>query len=498
MKNVYIGMKRALSLILALMLLIAVFPAETLAESFLAIVTVSKMNVYSSNSMTRKIGTLSKYSVVDVLSYSGGIARIQKGQNIGWAYVKDMDRVDEIAVPATISANTRVYASASTKSKAISVKKGMSVNLLAVNGSWALLENKGAIAYCPTKYVTEKLDSASIVNETFTATAIASATVYKTHSRTSSSIGTIKKGASVTVYAYNDVWARVKISGKYGFCFKDNLTRVSASVTPTPSPTPKPETTQKPNSPVFYEEYPAKVNASALRVYETASKSGKYLGSMKRGTICTVHAYDDYWAYISLNGRYGYCAKSYLVRAETQTALPTPTTTPTPTPTPAPAPDEIIPNLPMDQEAIFNGNYSNEEIIFLFFTNIAGYSEAAACGIMANMKKESGFRPNAISSGGGYHGLCQWSKTRFQTITNYCEKYGFDPYSLEGQLNYMMHELATTAYGKNLAKFDNTAQGAYDAGYYFCYNYERPSNKAAKSQERGNLAKNTYWAKYGN
>lgn len=152
----------------------------------------------------------------------------------------------------------------------------------------------------------------------------------------------------------------------------------------------------------------------------------------------------------------------------------------------------------MDQEAIFNGNYSNEEIIFLFFTNIAGYSEAAACGIMANMKKESGFRPNAISSGGGYHGLCQWSKTRFQTITNYCEKYGFDPYSLEGQLNYMMHELATTAYGKNLAKFDNTAQGAYDAGYYFCYNYERPSNKAAKSQERGNLAKNTYWAKYGN
>ncbi len=503
MKSMYKGSKRALALILALVLLICIFPAATLAESFLAMVTVDKMNVYSANTMKTKIGTLSKYSVVDVLSYSGGIARIQKGTNIGYAYVKDMARVDDIAIPASITANTRVYVSASTKAKSISVKKGMSVNLIAVNGSWALLENKGAIAYCPTKYVKEKLDSASIVNETLSAVAAASATVYSTHSRTSSVIGTIKKGASVTVYAYNDVWARVKINGKYGFCLKENLVRASAA--PTPSPTPAPENTQKPNSPVFYEEFKASVNASALRVYETASKSGKYLGSMKRGTVCTVHAYDDYWAYISLNGRYGYCAKSYLNRiadetetpAPTQAPSPTPTPTPTPAPTPTPVPDEIEPNLPMDQEAIFNGNYSNEEIIFLFFTNIAGYSEAAACGIMANMKKESGFRPNAISSGGGYHGLCQWSKTRFQTISDYCDKYGYDPYSLEGQLNYMMHELATTAYGKNLAKFENTAQGAYDAGYYFCYNYERPSNKAEKSEERGNLAKNTYWAKYG-
>lgn len=503
MKSMYKGMKRALSVLLALVLMTAVFPAAAHAESFLAMVTAGKMNVYASSGMNTKIGTLSKYSVVDVLSYSGGIARIQKGKNIGYAYVKDMVRADDIAVPASINSNCRVYESASTKARSISVKKGMSVNLLAVNGSWALLENKGAIAYCQTKYVTEKLDSASIVNETFQATANASATVYKTHSRTSSSIGRIKKGATVTVYAYNDVWARVKINGKYGFCLKENLTRVSASLTPAPTvkPTPVPESTQKPNSPVFYEEFKASVNASALRVYETASKSGKYLGSMKRGTVCTVHAYDDYWAYISLNGRYGYCAKSYLIRVQEQVQAPTPTPspspTPSPTPSPAPVPDETQPSLPMDQEAIFNGNYSNEEIIFLFFTQIAGYSEAAACGIMANMKKESGFRPNAVSSGGGYHGLCQWSKTRFQTISDYCDKYGFDPYSLEGQLNYMMHELATTAYGKNLSKYENTAQGAYDAGYYFCYNYERPSNKAAKSEERGNLAKNTYWAKYG-
>lgn len=501
MKSAYKGFLRTLSFSLAFILLFSAFPFVSLAESFPAMVTSSKINVFSTSSMSTKIGTLSRYSVVDVLSYSNGIARIQKGTNIGYAYVKDMARLDELAVASTINASCRVYASASTRAKSVSVKKNMNVNLIAVNGSWAMVENKGTIGYVQKKYVTEKLDSASIVNETFSATALSSAAVYSTHSRTASTIGTIKAGQSVTVYAYNDVWARVKIGSKYGFCLKELLKRASPAVTSSPTPSPTPS--QTPGSPVYHDEFFASVNASALRVYASASKSGKYLGSMKRGTVVTVHAYNDYWAYISLNGRYGYCAKSYLVRVTEEVSTPSPTPSPTPapspTPTPSPTPAPEIENtrLPLDQSEIFNAGYSNEEKIFLFFTDIAGYSEAAACGILANMKKESGFRPNAVSSTGNYHGLCQWSNSRFKTISNYCEKYGFDPYSLEGQLNYMMYELSTTSYGKKLSAFDNTAQGAYDAGYYFCYNYERPSNKAAKSDERGNLAKNTYWAKYG-
>ena len=504
MNTVFKGCKRTLSLLIVLVFVISVFPAVSYAESFLAMVTSSKMNVYASSAMSSKIGTLSKYAVVDVLTYSNGVARIQKGNNIGYAYIKDMTAVKDIAVLAKINASCRVYASASTRSKATSVKKGMNVQLLAVNGSWAMLENKGAIVFCQKKYVTEILDASSIVNETFKATALSSATVYKTHSRTASSLGTIKKGASVTVYAYNDVWARVKINGKYGFCLMELLNRTS-SETPAPVSTPTPDQTKTPDNTFVLSDFKAKVTASSVRVYASDSKSSTYLGSMKRNTVVDVHAYNDYWAYISLNGRYGYCAKSYLKRVTVEagasspapTPTPTPSPTPTPAPTPTPTPEATEAPLPMDQAEIFNGNYSNEEKIFLFFTRIAGYSEAAACGIMANMKKESGFRPNAVSSGGGYHGLCQWSQTRFHTISAYCEKYGFDPYSLEGQLNYMMYELATTAYGKKLGAFENTQQGAYDAGYYFCYNYERPSNKTAKSEERGNLAKNTYWPKYG-
>ncbi|MCR4909409.1 MAG: Ig-like domain-containing protein, partial [Lachnospiraceae bacterium] len=40
------------------------------------------------------------------------------------------------------------------------------------------------------------------------------------------------------------------------------------------------------------------------------------------------------------------------------------------------------------------------------------------------------------------------------------------------------------------------ADGAWQAGYDFCYNFERPSDKENRSKERGNLAKNTYYPKY--
>ncbi len=32
---------------------------------------------------------------------------------------------------------------------------------------------------------------------------------------------------------------------------------------------------------------------------------------------------------------------------------------------------------------------------------------------------------------------------------------------------------------------DNTADGAYDAGYYFCYHFEAPANRASRSDTRG-------------
>ncbi len=43
---------------------------------------------------------------------------------------------------------------------------------------------------------------------------------------------------------------------------------------------------------------------------------------------------------------------------------------------------------------------------------------------------------------------------------------------------------------------DNSADGAYDAGYYFCYHFEAPANRGSVAVKRGNTARDTYWKKY--
>lgn len=77
-------------------------------------------------------------------------------------------------------------------------------------------------------------------------------------------------------------------------------------------------------------------------------------------------------------------------------------------------------------------------------------------------------------------------------------------YSVEwnqnGQLHYLEYELqhSYSSVWNRLHSVDNTADGAYDAGWYWCYYFEIPANKASVSVTRGNYAKNTYWPIYGN
>lgn len=70
--------------------------------------------------------------------------------------------------------------------------------------------------------------------------------------------------------------------------------------------------------------------------------------------------------------------------------------------------------------------------------------------IMGNIKQESKFIPNICEGGarvsynnchsGGY-GLIQWTSVgRYNNLGRFCEKYGCDPSSLEGQTRYMINE----------------------------------------------------------
>lgn len=168
---------------------------------------------------------------------------------------------------------------------------------------------------------------------------------------------------------------------------------------------------------------------------------------------------------------------------------------------------------------------SNEEIIFEFLTKQCGYNVAAACGAMANLYCESAFIPvnlqnsfektlgytdltytmavdlgnytNFVRDSAGY-GLCQWTYySRKQELLDFARSLGTSIGDIHMQLAFMKKELSGSSTDNYLKTTEDSAQGAYYAGYNYCDVFERPAQKVDEvSAYRGNLAKNTYWKEY--
>ena len=156
---------------------------------------------------------------------------------------------------------------------------------------------------------------------------------------------------------------------------------------------------------------------------------------------------------------------------------------------------------------------SNEAVIYNFLRNEMGLNTAAACGVLANIEKESGFRHDVIEKGytwetGAGYGICQWTNSprtsstgRRTNLVNWCNNNGYDYRSLIGQLNFLKHELSSAYYNRlvtsKLRAVTDSAVGAYEAGYIWCYYFEVPKGyNTGVSVTRGELAKNTYWPRY--
>lgn len=151
-----------------------------------------------------------------------------------------------------------------------------------------------------------------------------------------------------------------------------------------------------------------------------------------------------------------------------------------------------------------NATSENKKEIYSFLTNEMGLNSAAACGILANVERESDFNPKLVirdSNGRKSGGLFQWNGNRFSSLQNFCNKYGYNYLSIEGQMNYLKHELSLSSYKyiyDYMKDVSNSSQGAYDAGYYWCYYFEIPSNRSVKAKQRGSMAVNNYWPSFGN
>ena len=151
----------------------------------------------------------------------------------------------------------------------------------------------------------------------------------------------------------------------------------------------------------------------------------------------------------------------------TPTPTPEPTQAPTPEPTPTAtaevaAPVNVVPNSSDPKGQIYN-----------FLTGTMGLSKAQACGVLANMHRESRFNSTA-DNGLGYYGLCQWGGERKDNLFKWCEANGYDATTIDGQLHFLQYEMPlyypnTTA---QLRACPDDEEGARRACWIFAIGYE--------------------------
>lgn len=85
----------------------------------------------------------------------------------------------------------------------------------------------------------------------------------------------------------------------------------------------------------------------------------------------------------------------------------------------------------------------NLENMWAFFTTDKKYTEEATAGIIGNAIVESGLNTKAVSKS-GYTGIFQWdgkSNGRWEQCKTWCEKKGYDYYSVKGQCERIVEEM---------------------------------------------------------
>ena len=433
------NMKKNKSFIFALsvllILVISMLPAALAASAFQAVVISNSMKVYGKNSPYKLLGALPKGTTVTVTAYSGKAALISYNGRTGLARVSDLSPVDS-AVQTT--------------------------------------ENRPVPTAAPQTENDDLSNARPVVTNRATR-------IYKRPS-TSSSYVSVKAGTRLNLLAASGKVARVEMNGVVGYTMLNHLADPgAAAAVPTAEPTATPEPTAAPQTAevVQYGDTPV-MTTRATRVYAKPTTASAYV-SVDAGTQMSLRAVKGNCAMVVRDGRTGFVAKTALtteIKAD-----PTPTPTPAPTQAPASQPD-------------FSG--SNEEIIYRFLTREMGYNNAAACGVMANIKYESGYKATSGGDSGTSYGIVQWHGSRKTRLINWCQKNGYDYTTLKGQLYFLEYELKTyyPSVHNKLKAVSNTEQGAYDAGYDFCYRYEAPSNRASRAATRGNYAKTTLWVRY--
>jgi hypothetical protein len=134
------------------------------------------------------------------------------------------------------------------------------------------------------------------------------------------------------------------------------------------------------------------------------------------------------------------------------------------------------------------GDSSQREGQAMRYFQSQGWSSAQSAGIVANLKRESGFNAQAVGDSGKAFGIAQWHQDRQDEFK---KAFGKDirNASLEEQLAFVQYELTQ---GRERTAGDRLRQtsSAQEAGAVVSQYYERPSAQGAEAALRGSMAAN--------
>lgn len=276
----------------------------TLKESMSVTATVSKKStvypfLFKSE---RTLGTVSAGLEVKVLATKDDWALIQRGSNKGYCPLScltlaQQPTLDETTkLEAILAADAKLYQYASTGSTVkATLSKYALVTLLGYDDGWCLISSGSQKGYVPRSSVRLMSEFTLKATESLEGTVTKDSTVYAYAHTKSASLGSLKKGATVTVLARDDKWALVKKGNNQGYMPLDALNVKTDEFT---SPTVKTLT--------------ATVIHSGVKVYKRALEDADTLATLSLAADVKVTAFNDKWARVNLNGSEGYVLRKYL------------------------------------------------------------------------------------------------------------------------------------------------------------------------------------------
>lgn len=129
---------------------------------------------------------------------------------------------------------------------------------------------------------------------------------------------------------------------------------------------------------------------------------------------------------------------------------------------------------------------SMEKQIYEYLTKEKKLNDIQALGLMANIDRESSFRPNAREKGGTGHGLFQWSHGRVAPFMRAVPDWETN---WKAQIDYALNEPETLSLVKPGAYASKTFASAQEAADWWMEKWERPRDKISGSRKHSGYLK---------